>query len=71
MTLPALTRRLRHKDQAQVQHAVDFWMNHGVLHSDSDGIIVLLETSTDHGVEQDEGGSMRKSICSEHPGENS
>jgi hypothetical protein len=66
MTLPALTKRLRHKDQAQVQHAVDFWINHGVLHSDSDGSIVLLETSADHGVEQDEGGSMRKPMCSNY-----
>lgn len=63
MTLPALAKRLRHKDQVQVQHAVDYWINASVLHSDPDGSIVLLEVSANLDTEQDAGGSMRKSMA--------
>lgn len=59
MTLATLTRRLRHNDQAQVQHAVDYWISAGIFHSDADGSIVLLEESPDGENDQDAGGSMR------------
>lgn len=62
MTLATLTRRLRHNDQAQVQHGVDYWINNGILHSDPDGSIVLLEVSPDGENEQNAGGSMRMFI---------
>ncbi|GHJ88400.1 hypothetical protein NliqN6_4802 [Naganishia liquefaciens] len=58
MTLATLTKRLRHKDQAQVQHAVDHWINAGVFRSDSEGLIVLQEVSADGGTEQDAGENM-------------
>ena len=64
MTLATLTKRLRHKDQAQVQHAVDHWINAGVFRSDSEGLIVLQEVSADGGTEQDAGENMRMSMTS-------
>ncbi|KAJ9112443.1 hypothetical protein QFC20_002231 [Naganishia adeliensis] len=58
MTLDALTKRLRHKDQSQVQHAADYWVNVGVLHTETDGSFVLLEVSAEQDMEQDGSGDL-------------
>jgi hypothetical protein len=60
MSLDALTKVLKHKDQLQVQHAVDYWVNVGVLHADTDGSFVLLEVSAEQDMEQDGTSDLRE-----------
>lgn len=61
MTLDALTKLLKHKDQSHVQHAVDYWVKVGVLYPDTDGSFVLLEVSAEQDMEKDGAGDLRES----------